>query len=234
MACRCWQTSTSLLEIAKPLFLSPQKSEGISTFSERRLQVFPICCYNLAVTTGKQAFWSRALRRPHPARREVTCGDTDMDWPRLGAVLHTTGLWGRSYLGVGRRAASRTWQRTLSKRRHRFPWGKPYHGRIHIWDYPKGNQAIRTPSPVQGLTGDPGELTPVLGLASDCSARSDCRGCLEDSTRVHRPGNWTGGEKGARIPGWGGMAQQAWHRPVLPAHYLLPNTREETGSTRRL
>ncbi len=24
-----------------------------------------------------------------------------MDWPRLGAVLHTTGLWGRSYLGVG-------------------------------------------------------------------------------------------------------------------------------------
>ncbi len=30
------------------------------------------------------------------------CGDTDMDWPRLGAVLHTTGLWGRSYLGVGR------------------------------------------------------------------------------------------------------------------------------------
>ncbi len=31
-----------------------------------------------------------------------------MDWPRLGAVLHTTGLWGRSYLGVGRKAASRT------------------------------------------------------------------------------------------------------------------------------
>ncbi len=84
-----------------------------------------------------------------------------------------------------------------------------------------------------GLTGDPGELTPVLGLASDCSAQSDCRGCLEVSTRVHHPGNWTGGEKGARIPGWGGMAQQAWHRPVLPAHYL-PNTREETGSTRRL
>ncbi len=34
-----------------------------------------------------------------------------MDWPRLGAVLHTTGLWGRSYLGVGRRAASRTLQK---------------------------------------------------------------------------------------------------------------------------
>ncbi len=184
------------------------------------------------VTAGKRAFHRRALRRPHPARREVTCGDTDMDWPRLGAVLHTTGLWGRSYLGVGRRAASRTWQKLCHREDTGLPWGKPYRGRIHIWDYPKGNQAIRTPSPVQGLTGDPGELTPVLGLASDCS-QSDCRGCLEDSTRVHRPGNWTGGEKGARIPGWGGMAQQAWHRPVLLAHYL-PNTREETGSTRRL
>ncbi len=118
-----------------------------------------------------------------------------MDWPRLEAVLHTTGLWGRSYLGVGRRAASRTWQKLCQREDTGLPWGKPYHGRIHIWDYLKGNQAIRTPSPVQGLTGDPGELTPILGLASDCSAQSDCRGCLEDSTRVHRPGNWTGGEK---------------------------------------
>ncbi len=211
----------------------PTESEGISTFSERQLQVFPICCLQLVVTAGKRAFQRRALRRPHPAWREVTCGDTDMDWPRLGAVLHTTGLWGRSYLGVGRRAASRTWQKLCHREDTGLPWGKPYRGRIHIWDYPKGNQAIRPPSPVQGLTGDPGELTPVLGLASDCSAQSDCRGCLEDSTRVHRPGNWTGGEKGARIPGWGGMAQQAWHRPVLPVNYL-PNTREETGSTRRL
>ncbi len=148
-----------------------------------------------------------------------------MDWPRLGAVLHTTGLWGRSYLGVGRRAASRTWQKLCHREDTGLPWGKPYRGRIHIWDYPKGNQAIRTPSPVQGLTGDPGELTPVLGLASDCSAQSDCRGCLEDSTRVHHPGNWTGGEKGARIPGWGGMAQQAWHQPVL----LRPLLTQYTG-----
>ncbi len=57
-----------------------------------------------------------------------------------------------------------------------LPWGTPYRGRILIWDYPKGNQAIRTPSPVQGLTGDPGELTPVLGLASDCSTQSDWAG----------------------------------------------------------
>ncbi len=156
-----------------------------------------------------------------------------MDWPRLGAVLHTTGLWGRSYLGVGRRAASRTWQKLCYREDIGLPGGKSYCGRIHIWDYPKGNQAIWTPSPVQGLTGDPGELTQVLGLASDWSTQFDCRGCLEDSTRVHHPGNWTGGEKRRSYPRWGGMAQQAWHRPVLPAHYL-PNTREETGSTRRL
>ncbi len=62
----------------------------------------------LAVTAGKRAFRRRALWSPHPVQREVTCGDTDMDWARLGAVLHMTGLWGRSYLGVGRRAASRT------------------------------------------------------------------------------------------------------------------------------
>ncbi len=64
----------------------------------------------------------------------------------------------------------------------------------------KGNHAIRTPSPVQGLTVGPGELTPVLGLASDCSTQSDCQGCLEDSIRVHRPGNWTGGEKRRSYP----------------------------------
>ncbi len=140
-----------------------------------------------------------------------------MEWPRLGAVLHIR----LDYLGVGRRAASRTWQKLCQREDTGLPWGKPYRGRIHIWDYPKGNQAIRTPSPVQGLTGDPGELTRVLGLASDCSAQSDCRGCLEDSTRVHHPV-----KKGAHIPGWGGMVQQAWHRPVLPAP--LPVT-QHTG-----
>ncbi len=43
-----------------------------------------------------------------------------MDSPRLGVVLHTTGLWGRSYLGVGRRAASRTLTEALSQGRHGF------------------------------------------------------------------------------------------------------------------
>ncbi len=157
--------------------------------------------YSLAVTTGKRAFRRRALRRPHPARREgVPCGDTDMDWPRPGAVLHTTGPWGRSYLGVGRRAASRAWQRALSKGRHGFtvretlPWKNTRMG------LPEGIKAVRTPSRVQGLTGDPGELAQVLGLASDCSAQSDCRGCWRNSTRVRRPGNWTGGENRRSYP----------------------------------
>ncbi len=52
------------------------------------------------------------------------------------------GLWGRSYLGVGRRAASRTWQKLCQREDTGLPWGKPYHGRIHIWDYPKENQAL--------------------------------------------------------------------------------------------
>ncbi len=84
----------------------------------------------LAVTAGKRAFQRRALWRPHPARREVTCGDTDMDWLRLGAVLHTTGLWGRSYLGVGRRAASRTWQKGRHgfTMREIFPWKNTHMG----------------------------------------------------------------------------------------------------------
>ncbi len=197
----------------------------------------------LVVTAGKRAFQRRALRRPHPARREVTCGDTDMAWPRLGAVLHTTGLWGRSYLGVGRGAASRTWQKLCHREDTGLPWGKIYRGRIHIWDYPKGNQAIRTPSPVQGLTGDLGELTPVLGLASDCSAQSDCRGCLEDSTRVHRPGNWTGGQKRHSYPrvrgnGAASVTPASSSRPLLTQHtgrnWLLgaPRPVERQGPSR--
>ncbi len=217
VACRCWQAMRDIQRPCKRLQPSYRPSansltlvptgttEYIAAGDSQAAVPFPTeigrdfdlqwktasglsyLLLQLVVTAGKRAFQRRALRRPHPARREVTCGDTDMDWPRLGAVLHTTGLWGKSYLGVGRRAASRTWQKLCQREDTGLPWGKPYRGRIHIWDYPKGNQAIRTPSPVQGLTGDPGELTPVLGLASDCSAQSDCRGCLEDSTRVHHP-----------------------------------------------
>ncbi len=132
----------------------------------------------LTVMAGKRAFRRRALRRPHPARREVTCGDTDMDWPRLGAVLHTTGVWGRSYLGVGRRCC----------------------------------QQNQTESSVKS-TGAPPSLT--------------AGGAWRIPPGFTVRGTELGEKKGAR------MAQQAWHRPVLPAHFL-PNTREETGSTRRL
>ncbi len=106
--------------------------------------------------------------------------------------------------------------------RETLPWKNTHMG------LPGGNQAIRTPSSVQGLTRDPGELTPVLGLASDCSAQSDCRGCLEDSTRVNRPGelNWRRKRRSyPRVRGNGAAS-------VTPIY--LPNKWEETGSTRRL
>ncbi len=133
VACRCWQASAwqtnAMQEVAT--FLLPQRkfanlgahgtTEYIAAGDSQAAVPFPTeigrdfdlqwkttsglsyLLLQLVVTAGKRAFQRRALRRPHPARREVTCGDTDMDWPRLGAVLHTTGLWGRSYLGVGRR-----------------------------------------------------------------------------------------------------------------------------------
>ncbi len=97
----------------------------------------------LAVTAGKRAFRRRALRRPHPARREVTCGDTDMDWPRLGAVLHMTGLWGRSYLGRSREEDhQQNLTEALSKRRHGFMYIKSSQVKLsfiviplHVWTY---------------------------------------------------------------------------------------------------
>ena len=74
---------------------------------------------------------------------------------------------------------------------------------------PVGNQAIWTPSPVQGLTGTPGMLTPVLGLAPDCSAKSDRRGCWRMLDQGTPTGELYWEKKGARIPVLGGMAQQA-------------------------
>ncbi len=77
------------VEIAKPLILSPQNfQKGFRPSMKDLLQVFPICCYISAVMVRKWTFRRRALRRPLPTRREVSCGDTDMDWPRPGAVLH--------------------------------------------------------------------------------------------------------------------------------------------------
>ncbi len=106
-----------------------------------------------------------------------------------GSTTYGMGLWGRSYLGIGRRAASRARPSALSKGRHRFTKGETLSWKNTHMGLPKENQAIRTPSQVQGLTGDPGNLTPVLGLASDCSAQSDCLGYWRNSTRVHHPGN---------------------------------------------
>ncbi len=191
VACRCWQASawqTNAMRRSQPShrpsansltlvpagtteYIAAGDSQAAVPYPRvgrdfdlqwKMLHVFPVCCYSLAVTTGKRAFRRRALRRPHPARREVPCGDTDMDWPRPGAVLHTTGSWGRSYLGVGRRDASRAWQRALSKGRHGFtvretlPWKNTRMG------LPEGNQAIRTPSRT-GADRRPGRASTSTG-----------------------------------------------------------------------
>ena len=52
-------------------------------------------------------------------------------------------------------------------------------------------------------------LTPVLGLAPDCSAKSDRRGCWRMLDQGTPTGELYWEKKGARIPVLGGMAQQA-------------------------
>ncbi len=154
-----------------------------------------------------------------------------MDWPRPGAVLHTTGLWGGSYLDIGSRAASRAWQNSLLKGRHRLTMRETLPWKYTHMGSPEGNQAIRTTSPVQGLT---------WASKHQCWAwRQTAPPSLTDGGAGGTPPGFAirgielVEEKGARIPGWRGMAQQTWHRPALPARYLLPNTGEETGSMRR-
>ncbi len=131
------------------------------------------------------------------------------------------GLWGRSYLGVGRRGASRARQSTLSKGR-----GETYRGENLPWKnthmgLPEGNQSIWTPSPVQGLTGDPGELTPVLDLASGCSTQSDCRGCWRNSTRVCHPENFLEEEKRHSHPRVRGNGAASMTSPSSSHHLLF-------------
>ncbi len=101
-----------------------------------------------------------------------------------------TGLWGGSYLDLDCQQSPTEYYVKGKTRAYR-------EGKLTVDEYTYGitNQAIQTPSPVQGLAGNPCELTPVLGLASDCSAQCDCRGWWRNSTRVRCPRNWTGVEK---------------------------------------
>ncbi len=55
-----------------------------------------------------------------------------MDWPRPGAILHTTGLWGRSYLCVGRRCCQQNQTESSVKEKTQVYYEGPYRGRIHI------------------------------------------------------------------------------------------------------
>ncbi len=101
--------SITLLETAKPLFLSPQDflTEGISTFNERLLQVFPICCYSLAVTMGRQAF-----RRRYPL---VSDCSTQSDCGGAGGTPPGFSVWG-TYWGRKMALASPGEEEWCSKR----------------------------------------------------------------------------------------------------------------------
>ncbi len=112
--------SITLLEIAKPLFLSPQDflTEGISTFNERLLQVFPICCYSLAVTMGRRAF-----RRRHPLVSDCsTQSDCGGCWRNSTRVRRLGNLLGeekrRSHPRVRRNGAASV---TLASSSHHLP-----------------------------------------------------------------------------------------------------------------
>ncbi len=140
------QVSTSLLEIAKPLFLYPPNflTERISTF-RKIASSLSYLLLQLGSNDGEASLPEKATSCPKG-------GDMWRHWYGLtqawGSTTYGMGLWGRSYLGVGRRAASRAWQSALSKGRHGFteretlPWKNTHMG------LPAGNQAIWTPSPV--------------------------------------------------------------------------------------
>ncbi len=93
-----------------------------------------------------------------------------MDWHRPGAVLHTTRLWGSFHLGVGRRAASRAWQRALSNGRHRFtmretlPWKNTHMG------LPEGVSGHTDTQPSTGADRRPGRANTST---PDCSEWSE-------------------------------------------------------------
>ncbi len=155
-------------------------------------------------------------------------------WTGPGLGQYYIRLWGRSYLGVGRRASSRTWQKLCQEKTQVYSEGnltieeytygitrrgiRPYGHLAQYRGWPE-TRASKHQNWAWRQTAPPSLTAGVLGGFHQGSPSGEL--------------NW-GRKKGARIPGWGGMMQQAWHRPVLPAHYLLPNTREETGSTRRL
>ncbi len=153
-----------------------------------------------------------------------------MDWPRLGAVLHTTGLWGRSYLGVGRRCCPQNLTESSVKEK---TWVYR-EGNLTVEEYTYGitRRGIRPYGHLAQYRGWP-ETRAYWAWRQTAPPSLTAGGAWRIPPGFTVWGTELGEKKGARIPGWGGMAQQAWHRPVLPAHYL-PNTREETGSTRRL
>ncbi len=81
--------------------------------------------------------------------KEVPCGDYTYGLAK-GSITYGS-LWGRlSQPGV-RSLHSRDGKRYLPGKDTGWPWGKPYRGRMHMWDHQMWNHYTWAPSPAQGL-----------------------------------------------------------------------------------
>ncbi len=104
---------------------------------------------------------------------------THMEWPR--AVLHM-GVSEVDSASLGLDNYTAEMAEGLCQVKTQAP-RELYHGRIHMWDHPKGNHNTRAPSPAQGLTlGKHTSAGPGIWR----SATPDCRGCGRNFNRVRR------------------------------------------------
>ncbi len=95
----------------------------------------------------------------------------------------TTYNWTLEQILPRSRAATRTWQKLCHREDMGLPWGKPYRGRIHIWDYrparlhplPGGQQSPRAR---QGRSGLP-PMSQERRWTWEVAWRTESRGRVE-------------------------------------------------------
>ncbi len=138
------------------------------------------------ITLGKRTPRRENATEATSCVKEVSCGDYTYGLAK-GSTTYGS-LWGRlSQPGVIS-IHSRDGRRSLPGKDTGSPWGETYHGRIHMWDHPKGNHNTRAPRPAQGLTL--GKHTSV-GPGIWHSTTPDCRGWRRNFKNVcQRELNW--------------------------------------------
>ncbi len=110
-----------------------------------------------------------------------------------GGTMWKLHIWtdqGKYYIWTSLRYTQPAWceintqqrrQKVLPGKDMGSPWGESYHGKIHMWDHPKGNHYTRAPSPAQGL---------ILGIHTSAgpgiwlSVTPDYQGCRRNFNRV--------------------------------------------------